>query len=168
MTDETVIADLEDEIGTTLKDSPEVLKLALNSSLPALRRYQLACDYASSDRIIDAIWPAISTSFFVFIFGGVVLTWVGFYRLYHHYGLTPGTSRPIAELLIGFLFVLLGSGLNWWLVALAPSNKRAAAFSALRETAIDSGEKPAEQDKPSADLQPDPAPRASQGTTAEE
>ncbi len=158
MSDETVIADLEDEIAATLKDSPGVLKLALNSRLPALRRYQLACDYARSERIFNAMGTLIICSFILLILSGVVVTWGGFYNLYHNNGLTPGTSRAVAELLIGFLFVFFGSGLNWWLLALSPSNKRTAALSALRETAIDSVEQAAEQPKPTADLQPDPAP----------
>jgi len=158
MTDETVLADLEEAIEATLKSSPEVLKLALNSSLPALRRYQLACDYASANRRVDSNWEIIFVSFFVFILDGVIATWAGFYRLYDSYGLTPGTSRAVAELLIGFLLVFFASGLNWWLVALAPSNKKAAALSALMETARDLVDEAEEQPKPPADLQSEPAP----------
>lgn len=147
MTDKPLDLQLEEETQKVLGESFGVRKLAVNSTIEPLRKYQLALDYKRRETQINWLISGILLAFFALVLIGIAIAWTGFVNLDNHFGVTPGNSRAGMELLLGMIFIFLGSGVCWWLQVFAShaSARRMVIKALFEETQKPKAPEPAEE-----------------------
>lgn len=147
MTDKPLDVQLEEETQKVLGESFDVRKLAANSTIEPLRKYQLALDYKRSENQSNWLICSIFVAFSAFVIMGVIIAWAGFVNLSNNFGITPSNSRAGVQLLLGMFFIFLGSGVCWWLQVFASyaSARRMVTQALFAETQKPKALEPAEE-----------------------